>query len=136
VLGNTLNHSQTKMPALRIVVLLTAIAALCVAQGYVEGYFEFRHQHEPRWWWHLYVIVATALIYAWYYYDSEVRGFHRTKWLNIAVVGLAVVAIPYYVFQSNKGHRRKAILYLSGYVFLISVCIAIGEYLAKQWTSF
>ena len=118
------------MLAVRNLVLPIALLGLYTAHGYLNTYFEFDPQYRKAWL-ISFVIVGSSLVYAWYYYDSEVHGFRRRKWLNIAVVGLAIFAIPYYVFQSRgKGQRRKAMLYLSGYFLITFACVGIGKYLA------
>lgn len=45
----------------------------------------------------------------WYYYDTEQIKYRRSPLLNICVIGIGVIAIPYYFFRSRG--FRKGLLY-------------------------
>jgi len=48
-----------------------------------------------------FILAGSALVFAWYLIDTQQRSYKRTVWLNIGVVGLALVALPYYFFRSR-----------------------------------
>jgi hypothetical protein len=53
--------------------------------------------------------VFSALTFAWFWLDSESRSYRRSPFLNIAVVALGLIAVPYYLIRSRpKGERLKA----------------------------
>jgi VIT1/CCC1 family predicted Fe2+/Mn2+ transporter len=58
-------------------------------------------------------------IFIWYRADANELSFKRSLWLNIAVVGFATGAIPYYLIRS-RGWKRG----------LVAVCAAITVFLA------
>jgi hypothetical protein len=79
----------------------------------------------------LFTVLATFLIFVWYRLDSDQLSYRRTPWLNIAVIAIAVIALPYYFFRS-RGPARGSIavglflLCCVGYVMLQTA----GEYAA------
>lgn len=48
-----------------------------------------------------FAVLGTFLIFAWYRIDARQRGYRRTAWLDIGVILLAVVAMPYYFFRTR-----------------------------------
>ena len=75
-------------------------------------------------------VVLTA-VFAWFRLDAIERSFHRSARLNIAVVGLALVAIPYYLFKSRGGQRGAAATAI--FLLLVVACGAVqyaGAYAA------
>ena len=72
----------------------------------------------------LFSVIATLLVFAWYRFDSDERSYRRTPFLSVAVVALAVLALPYYFFKS-RGFARGSVA-----VCLFIVCC--GAYLVLQ----
>jgi hypothetical protein len=64
-------------------------------------------------------IVALVVIFMWYRADSDYRQFRRTPLLSMGVVGLPIVAIPYYLFRT-RGFRLGAL------ATVVVVLLAIG----------
>jgi uncharacterized membrane protein len=62
-------------------------------------------------------VAALGLVFVWYRLDSDSRQFKRTPLLSIAVVGVGIVAMPYYLFRT-RGLRRGA---LATFAFLLMV---------------
>ncbi|MEM8684075.1 MAG: hypothetical protein AAGF72_11615 [Pseudomonadota bacterium] len=57
----------------------------------------------------LLIAVASALLmFGWYLADSNEHNIDRTIWLNIAVVAIGIIALPYYRFR-YFGARRGAV---------------------------
>ena len=105
-------------------VLIALLVGFSVIGG-VDAYFTASHIQEPGWWVISSTIALSLIIFAWYYFDSEFHTFQRSKWLNIAVVGFAFLAIPYYIFRSReKGQRALALLKLVGFAAL---CFGLQE---------
>jgi hypothetical protein len=64
-------------------------------------------------------VVALFVIFMWYRIDSDSRAFRRTPLLSIAVVGLTILALPYYFFRT-RGFRQGAL------ATLILILVAVG----------
>ena len=45
------------------------------------------------------------LTFLWYRLDSDSRGFRRTPLLSAAIVGITILALPYYLFRT-RGFRN------------------------------
>lgn len=52
-----------------------------------------------------YGVFGAFLIFAWYRIDARQHGYRRSIWLNIGVILLAIVAMPYYFFRT-RGLKR------------------------------
>lgn len=74
-------------------------------------------------------LAFNALIFAWYYFDSEVLAYPRSPALNIGVVLLAGVTIPYYLVRSRaKGRKLRAFLMLIGFLALCAASDTLGQF--------
>jgi hypothetical protein len=62
-------------------------------------------------------LVVLFFTFLWYRLDSDSRGFKRTPLLSMAVVGIAFLGVPYYLFRT-RGFRRGALATL---VFLLTI---------------
>lgn len=70
------------------------------------------------------IVLMAWLIFLWYRLDSDQRGFRRSPGLSVAVVLIAAVGIPWYLWQSRGPQEaRLAILQAVG-VFLGSVILS------------
>ncbi|MEJ2346747.1 MAG: hypothetical protein P8076_00815 [Gammaproteobacteria bacterium] len=97
---------------------LTAFASGALAQYLAPGQFYSPSDAPLR-------FLAVTLLFLWYHLDSEQRGYRRSGWLNVAVVCIAVVALPYYLFRS-RGARR-------GGVALLLALGGVGACWGLQW---
>jgi len=77
----------------------------------------------------LFLGFAAFLIFAWYRLDTEERGYHRSPLLNVAVIALAILALPYYFFSSRgiKGGFVALGLFVLAFV-AAGVLTVIGQY--------
>lgn len=50
----------------------------------------------------------SVLLFLWYRIDSEQRSYKRSRWLNIGIIAIAIVALPYYLIRS-RGLKNGAI---------------------------
>lgn len=57
-------------------------------------------------------------IYAWYYFDSEIVNYQRSKWLDFTIIAIALIGIPYYLFKS-RGIKNGFICVLIASVFCV-----------------
>ena len=46
-------------------------------------------------------LFSAALVFLWYRLDSDERRYRRSAFLNIAVVCVALLALPYYFFRTR-----------------------------------
>ena len=74
-------------------------------------------------------LVGAALIFAWYRLDAIERGYRRSLWLDVGVIALSVVALPWYFFRSRGAWRGMlaTLVFLLLLFALLYVTIA-GEY--------
>jgi hypothetical protein len=72
-------------------------------------------------------LVFSLLIFMWYWIDSQARGFRRPPWLSVAIVAVAVFAVPYYLFRSRAmGQRAKAFGNLFAVIGLLILSMIVG----------
>ena len=108
--------------------LLIALLVGMAVVGGIDNYFYANNVNVPVWWVVSSTVALNILIFVWYYLDSNIRSFSRSKWLNIAVVGLAVVAIPYYIVRSReKSQRALALIKLVGFFALGIAFASLGQ---------
>jgi hypothetical protein len=69
----------------------------------------------------VFMIANAFLAFLWFRLDSDQRSYRRTPFLTIAVVGVSIVAIPYYLFRT-RGIRSGAI----GVLVLVSLLFGYG----------
>ena len=115
---------MTKMkPNHILILLLVYIAALSA----MASYLEVMHIAEPQWSVILTSLLASSLIFWWYWTDSTLRAYRRSPLLNVAVIAVAFVAIPYYLIRSRpSGQRLRAVASMLGFVALLVVALFIG----------
>jgi hypothetical protein len=85
----------------------------------------------------VFTVVASLLIFMWYRFDSDQVSYRRSPWLNVGVIALTVIALPYYFFRS-RGLGRGSVA-----IGLFLLCCATylvlqkaGEYAAYYaWQS-
>lgn len=108
--------------------VLIALAFLSLLTGVVDQYFYPNHELPPTA--IAFMMVAVFLIFLWYRLDTAQTGYKRSPWLNVAVVGLNIVALPYYFFRS-RGAKRGFIatgLFLLAHVASVVLTFS-GSYL-------
>lgn len=98
---------------------LVLLLMLCAGIGATDAHFKIHHISGPAWWLLGSRLLFSIFIFVWYHRDSMKRGFPRTALLNIGMIGLPVVAVPYYVVRSREaGHRLAGLVRLGGFVSL------------------
>jgi hypothetical protein len=77
-------------------------------------------------------LMSVVLIFAWYRFDAEEMAYKRSRWLNIGVVALGFLALPYYFFRSRGAKRGFIAVGNMILVFVVSVgSSAAGQYFAS-----
>jgi hypothetical protein len=74
---------------------------------------------------------ALFFIFLWYRIDSDSRGFRRSPLLSVAVVGVTILALPYYLIRT-RGIRQGTLATLV--MILVAVGYSAMGYLG-QWVS-
>ena len=79
----------------------------------------------------VFTVVVTLLTFVWYRFDSDDAAYPRSPFLNVAVIALAVLALPYYFFRS-RGFARGSIAVgiFIGFLALYFSLQSAGEYAA------
>ena len=109
--------------------VLVALAVASLLSGVIDQYFYPGHPFPPSA--VGFMVVGVFLIFLWYRMDSAQIGYRRSPWLNVGVITLAIVALPYYFFLSRgalKGAVATGTLFLA-YVASGMLTVA-GSYLA------
>lgn len=79
-----------------------------------------------------FMLIAVGFYFAWYYFDSEAIGYRRGKLLNVGVVALAIVALPYYFFRSRG--LKTGLVYTALFLLVVIAWLAlhaIGAYAVR-----
>ena len=112
------------MRAGRILVVFIVAAA---AVAFVHGVHIARGIAQPGYLRIVSSAIFGALAFLWFWNDSEARSFKRSPLLSVAIVTLAVVAVPYYLMRSRgDGERFIAIAKLIFFVVILFIAIMIG----------
>lgn len=109
--------------------VLVALAAVALISGVANQYFYPGRPFPPTTLWFL--AAGALLIFAWYCFDARQIGYHRSPWLDVAVVAVAFVALPYYFFRSRgarKGLVATILFVLAGIAY--SALTILGQYAA------
>lgn len=72
-----------------------------------------------------FAVIGAFLIFAWYHADAKQRGYRRSMWLNIGVILLALVAMPYYFFRT-RGFSRGLLATVLGLLLMIGTSVVTG----------
>lgn len=107
-----------------LVLLLLYLAAF----SGVSSYLDTRRIAEPQWFVMATSIMGSLLIFAWYWADSTSRSYRRSPLLNVAMVAIGFLAVPYYLLRSReRGRRLAAFAKMFGFVLLIVLATLIGS---------
>lgn len=107
-----------------LVLLLVYLAAL----SGMASYFDMRGTAEPQWSVMVTSIAGSLLLFWWYWADSTSRSYRRSPLLNVAIIAVGFLAVPYYLLRSReRGQRLLAFAKLIGFVVLMIIAMAIGS---------
>lgn len=79
----------------------------------------------------LFTIVGVFLLFFWFRLDSDERSYKRSPLLNVGVIALAVVVLPYYFFRTRgfaRGLAASLVFLVAGVMY--SLLQYVGVYLA------
>jgi hypothetical protein len=112
------------------------VLALLVAVTLVAGVVDARDMAlhiQSNGWAVLSTLLFSFLCFCWYRIDSEAHLYRRSRWLNVGIVMLAIVAVPYYIARSRPaGQKGRALLRLAGFCVLLAAAGALGG-VAYEW---
>ena len=106
---------------------LFALLFIAVLGGAMNGFASSRHAAQPQLWTHAIDFASSFLCFVWYCRDGDARAFIRSRWLNIAMVSVTVLTIPYYLWRTRpQGQRFRAILRYIGFAVLLGALTGAG----------
>ena len=106
---------------------LFALLFVAVLVGATNGFGASRHAVQPLLWTHGLDLAFSFLCFVWYCRDGDARSYIRSRWLNVAMVTVTMLTIPYYLWRSRpQGQRRRAILRFAGFALLLGMVTAAG----------
>ncbi len=73
-------------------------------------------------------VLLSFFPFLWYVRDRDARGYVRSIWLNMCMVSLTPLAMPYYLIRSRpRGQKLRAFFWFVGFVLLCLVGHFVGE---------
>lgn len=84
-------------------IVLAAGAVLSLAAGAVAQYLYPFAESSPVDL--VFTVVGVLLVFAWYRLDAAQAGYRRSIGLNVAVIAIAILGLPYYFFRSRGAKR-------------------------------
>ena len=107
--------------------ILVALLTYAAVLSGLLTYLELKGIAEPDWLGVGATLVPSLLIFWWYWSDSKERAYPRSPLLNVAVVAISFVAIPYYLARSRaKGERIRTFAGLVGFIALMLLALVVG----------
>jgi hypothetical protein len=106
---------------------LFALLFMAVLVGATNGFAASRHAAQPLLWTHGLDLVSSFLCFVWYCRDGDARSYIRSRWLNIGMIIVTMLTVPYYLWRSRpRGQRLRAILGYAGFAVLVGLVTACG----------
>ncbi len=65
----------------------------------------------------IFLIISAALIFFWFSLDAKEIKYKRGYILNVGVIGIAIIALPYYFFRSRG--FKKGLIYTLIFMLII-----------------
>jgi peptidoglycan/LPS O-acetylase OafA/YrhL len=107
--------------------ILLAILLLMVLDGFIDATYASDDRTQPLAWSVPLTLCFSFLTFLWYRRDSEERGYPRSRWLNIGIILLTPISVPYYLLRSRPpGQKVRALMKCAGFAALIVLSAAIG----------
>ena len=78
-----------------------------------------------------FMLVGVFLLFFWFRLDSDERGYRRSALLNVGVISLAIVVLPYYFFRTRgfaRGLVASVLFLVAGIMY--SLLQYAGTYLS------
>jgi hypothetical protein len=106
---------------------LFALLFMSVLVGATNGFAASRHAAQPLLWTHTLDLVSSFLCFVWYCRDGDARSYIRSRWLNIGMITVTMLTVPYYLWRSRpRGQRLGAIVRYIGFGILVGILTAGG----------
>ncbi|PWF48668.1 hypothetical protein [Massilia glaciei] len=106
---------------------LVGFMLLLVAVGMVDAHIMESGLREAPLMNMLQWLALSYMLFSWYCSDGNARGYVRSRWLSMAVVFGAFLAIPYYLVRSRApGKRLMALLRFGGLCALAFGALLLG----------
>ena len=110
---------------------LLALSANAIVSGITTQYPDPYHPSEAAT--AILVVLFALTTFAWFRADAIQRAYRRSPFLNVAVFGLAAVALPYY-FVRSRGWSQGLIAILGAVGVFIAVVLISGlSATATEW---
>jgi peptidoglycan/LPS O-acetylase OafA/YrhL len=113
----------------------TVPLVLLLALSLLVGWLEYGPARESQYTATLlmmHALMSLALVFAWFWLDAKERHFKTSILLKIAVSGLAIFALPYYLFKSRGPVGGSKAVCLSLLMFVATMtCYRAGTWLAQ-----
>jgi hypothetical protein len=72
-------------------------------------------------------LCTSFLCFLWYRRDSDAVGYRRSAWLNVGMIMLVFIAMPYYLLRSRPhGRKLVALAKCAGFGVLMVLAAALG----------
>lgn len=81
-----------------------------------------------------FAVLGSFLIFAWYHTDAKQRGYRRPTWLDIGIILVAIVAMPYYLFRT-RGFKGGLVGTTLGLLLMIGTGVLTGMGKLATWYS-
>lgn len=79
----------------------------------------------------VYEVAILAACFGWLHFDSRQLDIRRPWWLNVGIILLTSVFVPYYLYKTRpSGRRGPAILAFFGIAFGALIAMTIGMFVA------
>lgn len=106
---------------------LLSLLLLAALLGAISGRYVTLHRPEPVVLAGVFELVSSFVLFNWYYSDSNARDYLRSRWLNVAVILLGWLAIPYYLVRSRpRGKKLRALVKCLGFAVLSGAVAMLG----------
>jgi hypothetical protein len=113
-----------------------ALAALYVVVLWMGAEAAWPHPHDglPLVLWDYWFSFLFSFIgFLWFCRDRDARGYPRSRWLSVCMVGLGPLAVPYYLVRSRpRGERAKALLRLAAFMLAELALMLLGAFSATM----
>lgn len=83
--------------------ILVLIAIVALLSGVASQYLYPGQPFSPSSF--VFSIVGIILVFQWFRLDANARSYRRSSFLNVCVVAIAIIALPYYFFRSRGALR-------------------------------
>lgn len=112
-----------------------ALAALYVVVLWMGAEAAWPHAHDSGLplvvWDYWFSFLFSFIGFLWFCRDSDARGYPRSRWLSVCMVGLGPLAVPYYLVRSRpRGERAKALLRLAAFMLAELALLLLGAFCA------